>query len=158
MTNKKASPQTSLERRLQILEDKEAIRDVLSRYAQTVDLKRMDAFFDLFTPDGTLVTDGPGTVIRKQGKEEISAYLQPFLQKITQHIQVDYVIDVDGDNAKAVGYQLITETREGASRIARCALRQFLFRRIEGNWKIAEAISRDIAKTAECEKLILTGQ
>ena len=40
-----------LKKRLQALEDKEAIRDVLVRYYFNADLNRTDAFLDLWTED-----------------------------------------------------------------------------------------------------------
>ena len=64
----------SLTDRLQILEDKEAIRDLLARYAFNVDLSRFDAFFKLWTDDAVFITDGPGEAIQKRGIDEIRAF------------------------------------------------------------------------------------
>jgi uncharacterized protein (TIGR02246 family) len=157
MTDKKVSPLTLLKRRLQNLEDKEAIREMLSRYALAIDLKRVEDFLDLWTPDGVLVSDGSGSIISIKGREEIRAYLAPFLTIATQHLLLDYLIEVNGDTATAVGYQVMTDTREDRARIGRCAVRSFRFRRVKGKWRIEEAISRGIANTAECEKLIPAG-
>ena len=41
-----------LKQRFQVLEDKEAIRDLLVQYSFNADLDRTDAFVDLWTEDG----------------------------------------------------------------------------------------------------------
>ncbi len=157
MTDKKVSQLTLLKRRLQNLEDKEAIRDMLSRYALAVDLKRVEDFLNLWAPDGVFVTDGSGTVVSIKGREEIRAYLGSFLAIATQHLLLDYLVEVNGDTATAIGHQVITGTQEDKTRLGRCAVRRFRFRRINGNWRIEESISCGIANTAECEKLIPAG-
>jgi uncharacterized protein (TIGR02246 family) len=147
----------SLKNRLQILEDKEAIRDLLARYAFNVDLSRFDAFFKLWTDDAVFITDGPGEAIQKRGKDEIREFLSGVLPKSnagSQHLQLDYVIEISGNTAMATGYQLISIQQKDRVGIARCALRSFVFKREDGKWLIKEAISRSTANDAECQKLV----
>ena len=146
-----------LTKRVIELEDKEIIRDLLSNYAMQVDLCRYDAFMNLWTDDSVFITDGPGTTIEKRGKEEIKSYLVGLLPKSdagTQHLQLDYQIQVDGKTARAVGYQLITSSKTAVPSIARCALRTFTFKKKRGKWLIQEAISRSMTNAKECQKLV----
>lgn len=149
-----------LKEKVEVLEAKEAIRDVLARYAFTVDRCRYDNFMELWTDDGVFITDGPGTTVEKKGKQEIKAYLTDLLPAAdagTQHLQLDYVITVKGDTAKAIGYQLISISKTEPPSIARCALRTFTFKRINGNWLIEEAISRAINNDGACQELLKKG-
>ncbi|MFN8221616.1 MAG: nuclear transport factor 2 family protein [Gaiellales bacterium] len=47
------STDSELERRLQALEDREAIRNLLQEYRRTLDLRDMRAFSELYAVDGT---------------------------------------------------------------------------------------------------------
>jgi hypothetical protein len=145
-----------LRKRVQIFEDKEAIRDVLTRYALNCDLCRYDDFVKLWTDDAVFITDGPGATVIKKGKNEILSYLTGLLPKSnagTQHLQLDYIIKITGNTAVAIGYQLISISKTVPPAIARCALRSFGFQRIKGDWLIKEAVSRSITNEIECQKL-----
>ena len=149
----------ALRKKVQILEDKEAIRDMLARYAFNADLNRTQNFLKLWTEDGLFVTDGGGKLHVLKGKEEIGRYLDTSgHQTITnrsQHLQVDYIIQVDGDTATATGYQLLTVRLEGGFGIRRCAFRIFHFRRVDGRWLIKESKSLAIGGP-ECQQFIPT--
>ena len=129
----------ALKERIQILEDKEAIRDVITRYAFNADLNRIDSLLELWTDDCTFNSDR-GRVTIYKGKDEIEAYLrEPLHQSITnrsQHLQLDYIIKVDGDTATATGYQLLTLRWDGGFGIIRGAFRVFHLRRVNGTWLI----------------------
>ena len=148
----------TLRKRLQILEDKEAIRDVLARYAFNADLNRNDNFLKLWTDDCTFETDAGGLTIMK-GKDEVMAHmLDTVHQSVTnrsQHLLLDCLINVDGDTATAAGYLLLTERWDGGFGIFRCAWRTFRFQRVDGAWLIKEAVSRSIGE-AGCQELIPT--
>jgi ketosteroid isomerase-like protein len=145
-----------LRKKLKTLEDKDAIRDVLTSYALNCDLCRYDVFVTLWTDDAVFITDGPGTTVTKKGKNEILSYLTGLLPKsnaCTQHLQLDYIIKIKGNTATATGYQLISISKSEIPAIARCALRSFAFQRVKGKWLIKEAVSRSITNDIECQKL-----
>ena len=146
-----------LKKKLQILEDKEAIRDVLARYAFNADLNRTENFVKLWTDDGTFTSDAAGKKLVFKGKKEIGNHLlDPLHQSYTnrsQHLQVNYVINVEGDTASATGFQLISRRWEGGFGIVRCAFRSFRFRRVDGRWLIQESISIATGEP-DCQKLV----
>jgi len=148
-----------MEMKLQMLQDKEEIRDVLSRYALNVDLYRLDNYLRLFTDDMLFVTDGPGEHTYARSKKELKDFLEGVLPKPhpgMQHLQLDYVINVTGDTASATGYQLLTlhNKENGRFGIMRCAMRTFDFRRVDGVWKITKTISHSIANAPDCQKQV----
>lgn len=146
----------ALKQRLQVLEDKEAIRDVLTQYSLNADLDRTDTFLKLWTEDGTFDL-GPQMGIW-HGRDQIKQHVMnaPFHRSITtrsQHLMLDFEIDVDGDTATAAGYVLITVRWQAGWGIARCVIRTFRFRRVKGHWLIQESVSRETGDP-ECQKLI----
>jgi hypothetical protein len=149
----------SMEKKLQLLQDKDDIRDVLSRYAFNVDLRRLDHYLRLFTDktaqgDMIFLTDGPGEDTICRSKKELGDFLESVLPKPhpgMQHLQLDYVINVTGDTATATGYQLLTVWENGKFGIMRCALRTFDFRREDGIWKIVKTVSHSTAEGGKCQ-------
>ena len=149
----------AMEKKVQLLEDKEAIRDVLSRYAFNVDLHRIDHYLRLFTDNtkpGEMIflTDGPGEDTICRSKRELGEFLESVLPKPhpgMQHLQLDYVIAVTGDTAQATGYQLLTLWENGKFGIMRCALRTFDFCREDGIWKIVKTVSHSTAEGVKCQ-------
>jgi hypothetical protein len=147
----------SAEKKLQLLQDKEDIRDLMSRYAFNADLRRLDNFIKLFTDDMMFITDGQGPNAPPMNKHELKDYLDRALPKPhpgVQHLQLDYVITVNGDKATATGYQVLTGHNEGKFRINRCAMRTFDFRREGGVWKISKMVAYSTANAPDCQKQV----
>jgi len=152
----------TLKGKVRLLEDKEAIRDVLVRYSFNADLYRTENFLKLWTDDLTFVRDASGQEEILKGKDTIRN-MQDEEEKLnkalpvygSEHLQLNYHIDVDDDTAVATGYQLIVQRWEGGYGIRLCTMRQFRLKRVEGSWLINEAQSRLIGGTA-CEKLVST--
>ncbi len=144
----------AVKRRLQILEDKEAIRDLLTKLAFNLDLNRNDAYVKFYTEDGVF-THSPDGVLK--GRDQIKQFLltsvhQPVTNN-SQHLFLSFKIDVDGDSATAAGYVLVTMRWYGGLGIARCAMRTFSFQRVKGRWLIKESASIEIGNP-KCHQLI----
>ncbi|MBI2831724.1 MAG: nuclear transport factor 2 family protein [Chloroflexi bacterium] len=146
-----------IKQRLQVLEDKEAIRELLARYCFRADMHRTDAFLDLWTEDSTfdVVSEWGGP---RKGKEQIRHLLDAQPQQVAinnqcQHLLLDLLIDVDGDTATATGYCVLNVRWQGGFGMFRCSVRTFRFRRENGRWLVHETVSRLIGDP-ECEKLI----
>jgi uncharacterized protein (TIGR02246 family) len=96
---------SSVEERLQALEDREAIRALLATYRRALDEKDFEAYADLFGDDGEFVADGRTF----RGRAEILAMLAEFqatgaLTKAAgddRHLVANVEIGVDGDRATA---------------------------------------------------------
>ena len=95
-----------MERRLQILEDKEAIRDLMMEYGKTLDARDFKSFSELFAEDGGEWNGGMGiakgpAAIRKLMEETIGNNTGG-VRSPNFHIFNNEIITVSGDRATAV--------------------------------------------------------
>ncbi|MFC1981826.1 nuclear transport factor 2 family protein [Chloroflexota bacterium] len=139
-----------LKQKLQVLEDKEAIRDLLARYCYSADFNRTDAFLDLWTEDSTfdVVEEWGGP---RKGKEQIRHLLNEQPQQVainnrSQHLMLDLLIKVDGDTATATGYCVVNVRWQGGFGLFRCSVRNFRLRRVNGRWLVHETATRLIGE------------
>ena len=147
----------SLRKKVELLKDKEQIRELLSRYSFNVDLRRIDNILRLWTDDCFFVTDAPGHITEVKGKDQFRSFFGNPPQQFRpdpQHLQLDYVVEVNGDTATAIGYQVITVPRVGGFIITRCGFRSFSLRRAGGKWLIQQIKSIGMTNESECQNLI----
>ncbi len=143
-----------LKRRLRVLEDKEAIRDLLVRYAFTADLERIDDFLELWTEDGTYELDSAVWKGRDQIKQGcMSDAFYNSIKNRSQHLILDLIINVNGDSATAAGYSATTVHWQAGFGLGRCALSTFRFRRVKGRWLIEQRVNRQTGDP-RCHSLI----
>ena len=100
------SSRAALEQRLQALEDREAIRELLIAYGRTLDQRDFRAFADLFAADGGEWVGGMGGV---QGRPAIQKLMEDTIGKNTGgmnspnlHVFSNESIEVNGDEARAL--------------------------------------------------------
>jgi hypothetical protein len=154
-----SQPRSGLEERIRRLEDKEAIRDLLSRYSFAIDLGRIDDFVSLWTDDCIFRTDGGGGLTTFSGREEIRSHLERDLSSLSsvagriQHLLLSNLIEVEGDSARATGFQVVTRNTGSGFEVYRTSYRTFEFRRSGRRWRIREAISIE-SGTPEQDRLI----
>jgi hypothetical protein len=146
----------SLKRRVQVLEDKDAIWSILSRYSLNVDLGRAESFLRLFTDDCVFATDLGGEISYRRGKKELGEMVAGGPPPKGQHLQLDYHIQVEGDTATAVGYQVLTGLRDKSLTLNRAAFRSLKFKRISGTWLIQEVYTIGIDNESEYLKVLPT--
>jgi hypothetical protein len=94
----------ALERRIQRLEDLEAIKQLKARYAAYCDANYdADALADLFTEDA--IWDG-GLLGYNEGREVIRQFFRGSSQRIAfaLHYIVSPLIEIDGDTASGTWY------------------------------------------------------
>ena len=142
-----------LNTRVRALEDKDAIATLLSRYSLNVDLNRAADLLQLFTDDCVFASDLGGELRYRRGKAELAEMLAQPPPK-GQHLQLDYQVDVSGDSATAIGYQLLSQLKDGAVGVGRPAFRLLRFRRSSGRWLIAEIYTVGIGNEPEYRKLL----
>jgi len=144
----------TLPERIQALEDKEAIRNLLSRYSLNIDLGRAEDFLRLFTDDCVFATDVAGEVRYRRGKEQLAEMLAGGPPPKGQHLQLDYVIDVRGDAATAIGYQVLTGLRDDKLSLNRAAFRSLSLKRVRGEWLIHEVYTIGIGNEEAYLKIL----
>lgn len=144
--------------RIQVLEDKEAILDLLARYGFTYDLMRFNEWADLFTEDGVFNIDAHGKIDIVTGRENLRALFSkgmPYLA--AQHLQLGVIIKVNGDTAKAIGFQVLTmNTGDSQTKpfIDNTFIRTWTLQRINGKWLIKEAVSRILKNLENCRAIV----
>ncbi|CAN5181562.1 hypothetical protein BH09ACT10_BH09ACT10_19530 [soil metagenome] len=133
----------SIEARVQLLEDELALRNLLARYAFNADMGRARAYADLYTEDGAIDLkdmDGP----RFEGRESIYSdfITQPMATAAagrTFHQASPTVFHIDGDNATGEGFGTVLYLGEdGSMTIVQGTYNHWTFRRVDGEWLIAE--------------------
>ena len=134
-----------LAKRIQVLEDIEAIKKLKARYCAVCDNDHNpDEVVKLFAPDG--IWEGAGVGVNK-GHAAIRALFEGFRQRISysQHNVMNPIIEVDGDRAKGTWYFLGPFTfRKGNRAMWLGARYEEDYVRIGGEWKFQHlrAISR----------------
>jgi hypothetical protein len=84
---------------LQDLLDRRAIEDTLVRYADALDMHRIERFEQVFTPDARLDYTAAGGITGD--REQLAAWLQDAMAQFSgwQHLLSNFVIEIDGDAA-----------------------------------------------------------
>ena len=96
-----------------VLEEKDAIRELIARYSFHIDRSDFDAWADTFTEDGVFEVSG---LMRFEGRSSIREFGNHIPknergQTGMMHYTMNQIIEVSGDTAKATCYLLLV--REG---------------------------------------------
>ncbi|MBN8830673.1 MAG: nuclear transport factor 2 family protein, partial [Sphingomonadales bacterium] len=149
-----SGPALSLEQRLLVLEDKEAIRQIVIDYAAALDAQDADAYVALFAQDAEWVNGG---MVRK-GKEEIRALVaglfptrpDDFVNLETFEISFHPRIELDGDRATMRSGHLLFRRGPGGNPVPVLFGRyEDEFIREDGAWKILRRVDLPTIPTAE---------
>jgi uncharacterized protein (TIGR02246 family) len=114
-----------------LLDDRDAIRDVMARFTLYIDTGRAEEWAALFTPDGKL-TVGNGEPVTGRAALEKLAHDTP--AGSTHHFFTDEVIDIDGDRA-VCQYSLLV-TRGQPPTIAMCGRNRDELVKVDGRWQV----------------------
>ena len=134
-----------MERRLQALEDAEAIRNLKSRYAALCD-DNYDAngIAALFAEDATWESSGLG---RFEGREAIHSFFKGAAGIFTFaiHYSLNSQIYVEGDTAWAQWYLFMPCTLADGNRATwRASIDHERYRRVDGSWLFSEKRSQPL--------------
>lgn len=159
----------ALEARVAFLEDKEAIREAISRYSYNIDLGREDeymagwaedAFLDMgATPivleadDGNVrdINQTPSDGVRPQGKEALRAMMfdpdganKKYIENRALHTVCNLTVGVEGDEAWAECYSLVFIRTEGSMTPSTGGYNHWKLRRVNGDWLVVSRRRRDV--------------
>ncbi|MEY2589244.1 MAG: hypothetical protein QOJ67_1228 [Acidimicrobiaceae bacterium] len=160
-----ASELEDLRQRLQVLEDKEAIRDVLVRFGYNADLGRFDDFLQTLTEDcvwdvsgGLQLPDGGvsaavASVGHEQARATVTGPGHLAIVNQEQHLMVDFIIEVDGDIATAIGQLAVTLRHQAGFDLVTCRMCRARLRRVDGRWLIGEIFFRELG-APDCADVI----
>ncbi len=133
----------TLEERLQRLEDKDAIREIIQDYAVKLTSRDFDGYVALFAPEGVWRN---GDIV-KRGRDEIKAMLQDmfpdtpsdYVNEESYMLVSNIQIEIDGDRATAHSRQLSIIRGLGGDPTPVLAGRyEDVFVRRDGAWKILD--------------------
>ena len=134
-----------LERRLQVLEDAEAIRNLKARYAALCDQQYdADKIAALFTDDA--LWDSPG-LGRFEGREAIRAFFRGAsgIFSFAIHYSLNGRIEVEGDTARAQWYLFMPCTVAAGNRAMwRASIDHETYERVNGIWMFASKRSEPL--------------
>jgi ketosteroid isomerase-like protein len=132
----KAFDSKSLEQKVQELCDREELRELIAKYAHKI--ARGYSVADMFTDDGVFITRAPGQPpVEVRTKAAITKMYEDAIPKRvdTPKPQIhNYVLVIDGDNARGVCSNELRITSKGESIIA-SGYYDDVFRREDGRWK-----------------------
>ena len=134
-----------LERRLQALEDAEAIRNLKARYAALCDQQYdADGIAALFTENATWDSLGLG---RFEGREAIRGFFRGASQifSFAIHYSLNGHIEIDGDTARARWYLFMPCTVAAGNRAMwRASIDHETYARVGGTWMFASKRSEPL--------------
>jgi uncharacterized protein (TIGR02246 family) len=134
-----------LERRLQALEDAEAIRNLKARYAALCDQQYdADGIAALFTEDA--LWDSPG-LGRFEGREAIRSFFHgaSAIFSFAIHYSLNGQIKVEGDTARARWYLFMPCTVAAGNRAMwRASIDHEIYARVGGTWMFASKLSEPL--------------
>lgn len=147
-----------LERRVVELEDERAIRELLTRFGEVMDVGSIADFVALFTHDGAIdlamgKSYGEFAVTRRwQGSAELHDFLadpEGLWDKSwwgsVMHVQGNNVeIRIDGENALATGYAISLISRDGGLKVIGASANRWQLRKTDGRWLVHERKFRPI--------------
>lgn len=130
---------TTIEERLQRLEDRDAIHQLFVDYGRYLDAGDIDAYASLFTEDGEVLL---GPMGRTQGRANIHALMSKVLEGrvgTSYHIIGSPQVVIDGDEATSeVMWTVIQRDPEGKPRLTSMGRHVDRLRRENGAWRFAE--------------------
>ncbi|MFD3811662.1 nuclear transport factor 2 family protein [Rhodococcus sp. NPDC058639] len=147
----------SLLERVQALEDKAAIQEVLSAYGPAVDAGDADAVGELWAEDAVYDID----IRVMEGRDAITEMVrtrphQDYINEGCGHLLDPVHIRVEGDTAVATCHSLLLRRNLDADsfRVWRVTANRFELARIDGTWKITRRTARLLDGSAAARELL----
>jgi hypothetical protein len=122
-----------------VLEDKEDIRDLFTKYCLYIDSGRYEDWVNCFTEDG--VFDSP-ILGRWQGKEKLTQFTQKYREWTgacqPRHCVMNVLISVDGPQATGECYLLMTHAADGKTELVISGRYEDMIEKVDGQWLFKE--------------------
>ncbi len=128
----------SLDRRLRLLEDIEAIRDLRMRYHYCINEGEWGGVVDLYTEDAHVAIPPVVDVIGKEAIDRFYRTLPDNVDIVKQFIH-NHMVEVRGDEAEGVSYLDARYGGDGKSLLVAGRFKE-RYRRVGDGWKISETL------------------
>jgi len=109
--NLNAQNMNDSDKRLQIIENKIAIKNLVDTFSVLADVKDIKNQVLLFTPNAIVQSERGGKITSEfKGREEIGKAFSNFLNlfEVVYHINGQQTVDLDGDKASGISYCTVT--------------------------------------------------
>lgn len=129
---------STVEERLQRLEDRDAIHQLFVDYGRHLDAGDLDAYVALYAEDGEVML---GPMGRARGRDEIRALMSGVLARAgaSFHIISSPAVVLDGDRATSeVMWTVIAKDTEGRPKLTMLGRHVDQLVREDGSWRIAQ--------------------
>jgi len=125
--------------RLQAIEDREAIRDLIARYGPLADAGEAAALAALWAEDGSYGVGGMG---ESRGREAIAGLIdgpthRDLMAAGCAHVLGPVAIDLDGDRATARGHSVVLRHDHGRFEVYRVSANRWDLVRGEAGWQVS---------------------
>jgi len=145
----------ALEERVQLLEDKLAIQQLITAWGPAVDTGDSEAAASLFTEDCILESDLSYLV----SPAAISAMVlgeghQALIRDGSAHIPATAIVQVEGDRATAIGYTRVYRHTPDGYEVWRVSANNWEFRRTPDGWKVVRRNAQVIDDTGKANELL----
>ena len=142
--------------RIAILEDREAIRDLIARYGPLADAGDCAGAAALWTEDGVYEVGGFGSY---KGRAAIQALLegeshQTLIHGGAAHVLSPPVIELSGDSATAQTYSVVFRKVGDCWEAHRASANMWHLVRTDRGWKVARRINRLLDGSADAHALL----
>ncbi|HUY27471.1 MAG TPA: nuclear transport factor 2 family protein [Candidatus Binataceae bacterium] len=118
------------------IEDREEIRDLYARYADTLDNRHYQEWIDLFTEDGSFESTRFGKHSGREGLEKFTRIYRDSLGGAqSRHVIANVLFTIDGDHGEGSCYLLYYHCKEGRVQQSTIANYRDTLRRDGGRWR-----------------------
>jgi hypothetical protein len=146
-----------LETRLRLIEDRQAITQVIASYGPTVDTNDGEAVRALFSEDGSYELQGWTFSHATMHETVLTDLHRRYVAAGSAHIMSLPRVEVNGDVAVAINYSCVVIAEGDRFVIDRCAANRWDLVRAGDGWKVRRRVNRLTNGTAEARAL-LAGQ
>ena len=145
----------ALEERVRLLEDKVAIQQLITAWGPAVDTGNSEAAASLFTEDCILESDLSYLV----SPAAISAMVlgeghQALIRDGSAHIPATAIVNIEGDNATAIGYTRVYRHTPDGYEVWRVSANNWEFRRTPDGWRVVRRTAQLIDDTGKANELL----
>lgn len=146
----------ALARRVRLLEDRETIRNLIAAYGPAADSGEVAAAAALWSKTGVYDVGGMGLSV---GRAAIEALLmgethQSLIRDGAAHVLSPLHLDINGDDAVAIGYSCVFRRRDGGFVADRVSANRWELRREDGTWRVTRRVNRLLDGAAEARDLL----
>lgn len=135
----------NLAKRIGLLEDRENLRELMTRYAFLIDTGQSEEWADCFTLDGCFEVqrpDGDTRILR--GRDQLVAFAQSRPSKETpdKHFTSQVSVVIDGDSATSHCYfALLSDIRNDPSLVFYGQYHDEFIRGADGDWRFSSRLA-----------------